>query len=483
MLSDTVAERAVLASIIRYGAAAYYDVADIINSNTFTIDSNVVIYDCLQHILKNNEQQDLDLAIILSAGKELGLETFLSRPQELSHLSAIMKFPTSIKNTRKFAAKIRKLQIARLMYDQLEATKDKYLQIKGDESISHILGLAEESIFNFTELLNDNDEEPQKIFHDIEEYLLDKAEHPVDQIGISTGFPKYDFAIGGGLRKGTVNIVGARAKVGKTLFALNAGVNIANKNIPVLHLDTEMRREDQQARGAAMLSVDSEGKSTINDIETGQFAQTDYRKQKLIEQCKRSKDTPFFHKNIGGKPFEDQLSIIRRWIARVVGLNDQGTAKDCVVIYDYLKLMDAADMKAKNLAEFQMLGFMMTSLHNFALRYDIPILAFIQLNRDGITKESTDTASGSDRIIWLCSNFTIYKKKSDEEIAKDGEEHGNRKLVPVISRHGEGLEQNDYINIIMRGKYAALSEGKTALELEDGGDYTNDPDDSRDVPF
>ena len=65
-------------------------------------------------------------------------------------------------------------------------------------------------------------------------------------------------------------------------------------------------------------------------------------------------------------------------------------------------------------------------------------LTFIQLNRDGITKESTDTASGSDRIIWLCSNFTIYKRKSDEEIAKDGPENGNRKLVPVISRHGEG---------------------------------------------
>ena len=45
------------------------------------------------------------------------------------------------------------------------------------------------------------------------------------------------------------------------------------------------------------------------------------------------------------------------------------------------------------------------------------------LFRDGITKESTDTASGSDRIVWLCSNFTIYKRKSDEEIAKDGPEN------------------------------------------------------------
>ena len=136
--------------------------------------------------------------------------------------------------------------------------------------------------------------------------------------------------------------------------------------------------------------------------------------------------------------------------------------------------------------EYQALGFLMTGLHNFAIKYEIPILAFIQLNRDGITKESTDTASGSDRIIWLCSNFSIYKNKSDEEIAKDGPENGNRKLVPLIARHGEGLQDKDYINVNMIGKYGKLIEGKTAFELEDGtdlidtdniGNYTDD------IPF
>ena len=65
------------------------------------------------------------------------------------------------------------------------------------------------------------------------------------------------------------------------------------------------------------------------------------------------------------------------------------------------------------------------------------MVTFVQLNRDGITKESTDTASGSDRIIWLCSNFTIFKRKSDEEIAEDGPENGNRKLLPLVSRRKE----------------------------------------------
>ena len=203
-----------------------------------------------------------------------------------------------------------------------------------------------------------------------------------------------------------------------------------------------------------------------------------------MELAQNKKGIPFYHKNIGGRAFEDQVSIMRRWLAKVVGLNDAGKANDCVIVYDYVKLMEASELAKSDLKEFQLLGFMMTALHNFALRYEVPILSFIQLNRDGITKESTDAASGSDRIMWLCSNFTIYKQKSDEEIAQDGPENGNRKLVPIIARHGEGLEDGDYINVLMKGAYAKLIEGQTAYELADGGSYTEDEEyEEEDVAF
>jgi hypothetical protein len=156
-----------------------------------------------------------------------------------------------------------------------------------------------------------------------------------------------------------------------------------------------------------------------------------------------------------------------------VGLNDDGTAKDCVIFYDYLKLMDSAGI-SQDLKEYQVLGFMMTSLHNFATRYKVPVVAFVQLNRDGITKESTDTASGSDRIIWLCSNFSIFKRKTPEEISEDGPENGNRKLVPLISRHGGGLDDNDYINCHMKGWCAKITEGKTRIEISRGAKEQND---------
>jgi len=479
ILQDLPAERAILAGICRYGADAYFDVSDIVDEHTFTIESNMAIYNCLKHIVDKDATAQIDVPSILSSAKEIGLDGFFNT-QEVSHLSSIMKFPVLLRNVRSFAAKIRKLQIARMMYDQLDVTKDKYLSIKGDEPISQILGIAEESIFDFTALLADSDDAPTKMFKDIKGHLEELASNPVDQAGIPTGFKRYDFAIGGGLRKGTVNVIGARPKVGKTMLADNMGVHIAKElNIPVLNLDTEMRKEDHLNRLMGMLTD-----TKINDIETGQFSNNNVQKSKIFDTADKMKDTPYYFKSIGGRPFEDQLSIMRRWLAKEVGLNSEGKANDCVIIYDYLKLMDSSEIRG-DMKEYQVLGFLMTSLHNFALKYEVPILAFMQLNRDGITKETTDTASGSDRIIWLCSNFTIYKQKSDEEIAKDAEDNGNRKLVPIISRHGQGLEDKDYINIIMKGSSGKITEGYTAFELESGVSATEERtyDDDEDVPF
>jgi replicative DNA helicase len=341
----------------------------------------------------------------------------------------------------------------------LETTQNKILEVTGNESISSIVGIAEDSIFNFSSLLNDAESGPEKMSSSIDEYIQQLEENKVDQVGIPTGFPVYDQAIGGGLRRGTINVIGARPKVGKTLMSDNMGKNIAALGIPVLNMDTEMNKEDHIHRLLAMMSeVD------MSSIETGKFAESADKKNKILSAVSKLKEMKLYHKSIAGKPFEDQLSIMRRWLVKEVGLNDDGTAKDCVIFYDYLKLMDSAGI-SQDLKEYQVLGFMMTSLHNFAVRYKVPIVAFIQLNRDGITKESTDSASGSDRIIWLCSNFTIFKRKSDEEIAEDGADNGNRKLVPLISRHGGGLDDNDYINCHMKGWCAKIVEGRTRLEV------------------
>lgn len=480
ILFDPSAERAVLSILCQYGEKAYLEVADILNENSFTIDSNIIIFKCLRKIFVDHNCQSVDIASIFSAAKELDLDYVLQKKEETQHLKAILDFPANLDNLLQFAAKIKKLEIARKLHKKLDDIKNNVLNITGSEPISHIMSLVEEPILNFSTSMEDQDSSPAQISQNLEEYIEDLISNPIDQVGISTGFPAYDFAIGGGLRKSTINVIAARPKTGKTLLSDNMGFYIANKlKIPVLNMDTEMTKSDHIHRILAMMT-----EIEINKIESGKFAQTPSLKKKIEDAVQDLKQTPLFHKSIAGKSFDEQLSIMRRWIIKEVGLNSDGTAKPCVIFYDYLKLMDSQGI-SQDMKEYQVLGFMMTTLHNFACKYQLPVVAFVQLNRDGITKESTDTASGSDRIIWLCSNFSIFKRKSDEEMAEDGPTNGNRKLIPLISRHGAGLEDNDYINCHMKGWCAKITEGKTRLEIVNGKDDDDsfEVKDEENIPF
>ena len=459
MKKDVVAERCVLAGLCQYGSKVYLDVADILQSSTFTIDSNQIIYQCIKHVLDQDDSIKIDIPTIYSTSMELGHGKYFDSTEEKNYLKTFFDFRVDLSNVRRFAAKIRKLEVARLLTRQLDLAKSKIADIEGHESITQILGIAEDTVFDFSSLIDEDDSEPKRLGHDLYNYIVHLGENPVKQIGISSGFTRWDTAIGGGLRSATVNVVGARIKVGKSMLSTNIGINVAKQNIPVLYLDTEMIKEDQQHRTLAALSG-----VEINKIETGEFYTNNWSKDKVLKSVKKLEKIPLYYKNISGMGFEEQLPIMRRWVVKEVGLTKEKKAKPCVILYDYLKLMNMEGLSA-DLKEYQMLGFLMTGLHNFSVRYSLPVVALTQLNRDGITKETTDTASGSDRILWLCSNFSILKRKSVEENANDGKDTGTHKLVVVVTRHGPGLEDLDYVNLHMKSRVAQVIEGDTSFEI------------------
>ena len=226
-------------------------------------------------------------------------------------------------------------------------------------------------------------------------------------------------------------------------------------------LDTEMSKEDHYNRILANLSG-----VEINKISTGRFSENEIEKEKVFAAAEKLKSIPYHYISIAGETFENILSQMRKWIYQHVGFDEDGKTKDCLIVYDYLKLMGSEGISS-SMQEYQVLGFQITKLHNFMVKYDAPCLSFVQLNRDGITKESTDVVSGSDRLIWLCTSFSIFKMKSNEEIAADSVDNGNRKLVPVVARHGEGLDDGDYVSMTMHGKFGRIEEGLTRNEIHE----------------
>lgn len=478
-LADVATERAVLSGLMQYGNDAFIDIDDVLENDSFTINDNIAIYKCIKHHFKQSTNP-LDYPSIFSAAKELNLLPLLDTVDNTKYINGLKSFPVKQENVRKLAIKLRKLHIARLMYDQLEDCQNDIANVNGTESINEILNLAESKIFEFSNTIIDNNTNGAVLLGEgIREYIEHIKNDPKEILGISTGFPLYDMSIGGGLRRGTVNLVGARAKTGKTTFGINVALHVAGKlNIPVLMLDTEMNINDHRNKSLGYYSD-----VAINDIETGKFTVNRLKLKRVDDAVSYIEQIPYTYQCIAGIDFDEVLSIARRWITKTVGYNTNGTIKDCLIIYDYLKLMTGEGLK--DMQEYQMLGFQMTNLHNFTVKYDVPCLTFIQLNRDGITKETADVAAQSDRLVWFCSNFSLFKHKSDEEIAEEGIINGNRKLIPLVCRHGKGLEPGDYINMELNGDIAKITEKQTRYQVHSNKkkDSFEDKQDNGDVAY
>ena len=397
---DLGAERAVLAGIFSYGLESYVEVCDIIDSDSFSHKNNQVIFKCIEKIIKDGAE--IDLPSLLSAAKKLDLQDIINSTQELEYINSLMEYPVKKDNVLYFAAQIKKFEFARKIKKLTNKIGRDIDDINGDESIDEIINILENPITDFLRE-DDTGNKPERIGDGVEEYLEFLIENKCDQIGIPTGFARYDAAIGGGLRPGGVDLVSARPKVGKSVFGDNVAINVAAKGIPVLMLDTEMSKEDHLNRIISNLSG-----VPINEVATGRFTDDDEKSIKVKQAIDHIKDIPYTYVTVAGAPFEQILNTIKRWIMQEVGQDENGKTNQCVVVYDYLKLMTSGSI-TNNIQEYQALGFQITALHNLAVKYEFPCLSFVQLNRDGITKESTDAVSGSDRLIWLCTSFSIFK--------------------------------------------------------------------------
>jgi replicative DNA helicase len=201
----------------------------------------------------------------------------------------------------------------------------------------------------------------------------------------------------------------------------------------------------------------------MDKIKTGKAGKNDYDDARVRTAIQYVNGIPYYYCNIAGRPFEEIVAYMRRWVVKEVGKDENGKTKDCAIFYDYLKLMSAEGLSS-DMKEYQMLGFQMTSLHNFAVKHDLPIGTFIQLNKDGITKEGLEGISQSDRISWLASSVAIFKRKSDDEMAATSK-YGNRKLIVVKSRHGTSHGYNEYINMKFEGAIARITEGDQSTQL------------------
>lgn len=439
-LTDLGIEKAVLSTICRHGSEAFFDIADIISLSSFTDPSNQGIFKCLEAVIE--DKNSIDIPTLISKAEQLKLTRLVCQEKEdLEYIRALFAYPSAKENIRSHAKRLVKLELTRDARRKHMEAYENLGKIEGDETIDHIMSISEKPIFEMITTMNQGRETlPNKLGDGIREYVEHLKTKKSENVGVPTPFPIYNKVIGGGLRRGGVNLIVARPKNNKTTFGVETGLFVAEANMPVLFLDTEMVITELYPRILADF-----GDIDIDLIETGKFSKIPDLSRKIDTAMTRMESLGFYHKSIAGKPFDEILSIIRRWLIQNVGYTD-GKMNNCLVIYDYFKLMSESEMDS-GLGEHQILGFRISKLADFSKEYDFPILSFVQANRDGLTKETSDIIAQSDRLLWLCHSATVLKNKTQEEIVEDGPNYGNMKLKPFENgcRFGPGLSFEDYI--------------------------------------
>jgi len=429
-------ERAFLGGLIKK-PNVYYQLDGFITENDFKEPLHGKIFSIIKQILLS--QGTIDPIIIAQKIKEIGLDKIHDIPI-FQYIDDITFTQITEKGLIEAAKELTKLRVRRELTENAEDVK-KFILESGNKSLNDIVcGVDKLYHGRIQEYSGDN--EPVDLFAEIENYLLEIAKNPFDECGLKTPFPLFNKYFGG-LRSGDglYNVI-SRSGEGKStwLFNMAKGVSKLN-NVPTLYLDTEMSLDLNMIRASA-------AESGINSwyLETGNWIKNPEMAKKVQASFPKLKELSgkFYHKYVPNKDIWEVISIIRKWYFKHCGRGQKA-----LVVYDYLKITSDVD---KNRSEWQQLGDKISYLNEIGHDLDIPILTAGQQNRtgefQGQRNDDSTTAGASDRINqYVCFN-AVFRRKTLQEIAEQGNEFGSHLMKPFKFSRTEGKDNFNTNNLV-----------------------------------
>jgi replicative DNA helicase len=310
---------------------------------------------------------------------------------------------------------------ASIKYKLYNLLSDRCLSIienaKDGASSVDLLGSAEASIMDLS-VSKYNINEPINLGEDLKNYIESMRTKSIDMSGLSTGFPILDRQIDG-MINGTLLVIAARKKMGKSAFLSNIAKHVAYiQKKPVLYVDTELTFEEWRPRIlAAMSGVDE------REIKHGGYDDETYNKllraESIISKGK------LFHEYMPGYSVDKLVALYKKYKYK----EDIG-----LIVFDYLKEPDSSSIDRQR-KEYQLLGDITTKLKDLAGQLNIPALTAVQLNRD-------NDVADSDRIARYADVVAHWKHRPKDEIEEGGNDCGGYKLEIRDTRRGGATNQH-----------------------------------------
>lgn len=351
---------------------------------------------------------------LFRAGKEINIVTLwelLDRqsppPLKMEELVALAdkvlpnnsNYQTTI-DILKENARLRKLKNLATQFDEKLNTKDSSLNIM--KAIQgELVELEESEIVNFD--IEHADVSSKKELERIDQIIMGKH----DDFGLPTGFPVLDKTLWG-LQKSDLIILGARAGVGKTAFALNVLNHCANElKRNCLFFSLEMPKNQIIQRLYSLIG----GVDNYDIKKATPLGQQPELLKKIDEKIANGS----LYIDDTSKNTVASMSIKAKRFQRKNGLD--------LVVIDYLQFITPSQRTGNR---FQDVGDIARDLKVMARQLNVPVIALCQLNRQldnekrtptlADLRESGEIENNADIIMFLHSTDSKYNEKRNIDL-------------------------------------------------------------------
>ena len=358
---NTEAEQSVLGAMMR-SAEQLDDIKVRLKTEDFHHPQHQLMYEAMLSLV--DREMAVDSTTLTAHLYDYGrLEEIGGAP----YILAVFESVTTLNHTEHYVDLVLEKSTARKVIERAHLLIEQ--GYNPDMSIDQLL---EEAKRQFSTLESETQNDDFRTINDVlKDYIanLEQLSKQSGEItGLHTGFDAFDKKTAG-LQKGSLIIIAARPAMGKTVFAINIGVNAAKLNdINVAIFNLEMGAEEVVGR-----ILSSEGRIDFGKLKTGTLDADDWRSLKIATDSLSQV----------GVFLDDTSRKITQIITKCRALHrQQGLG---LIVIDYLQLMEGSGRTGGN-RQLE-ISEMSRALKLLARELSVPIIAVAQLSRSVESRE------------------------------------------------------------------------------------------------
>lgn len=420
-----------------------------INAEDFYNAQNATIFKAMLTLFNNSQKIET-----VTVTEQLARDKVTNIDDYKRYLIELLDMIPSTSSVGLYIDVVEEKSIQRRILANMQELSDDILTSKYD--FNDILDKAEDFILKVIKKRRTSDfvtiaEASKTVYEQIEKYVGNKS----DLTGLNTGYANLN-NLTLGFQKGDLMILAARPSVGKSAFAINLGLNIAQFN-PGKHValfSLEMSIEQLMMR-----IFSYQANIELQKIRSGQLQSDELLLLSLAKQ-----DLSKFNLHFD----ESSSTNIADIRAKCRQLKQAGQLD--FIIIDYLQLITSTDNRGNRQEEVSKIS---RQLKTIARELEVPILALSQLSRGVETRddkrpvladlrESGSIEQDADLVMFLYRRDDVEDRGDDEDdeslkMAKD-KEKGYSEIVLSIAKNRQG--KLDYIDFHFYGAFSSFREQK-----------------------